>query len=165
MMFSLLDALIRIRDSQSTNEGPDAQFVWSLPGYPPDPCSVDTAIKQMTASSGPVHSDVVLARTLRNWHVTTRDGTELIRSHPWDDTENVARMGLRPNGPSVQSLTDYAGRLESLANEAERLGLLQHALAMWSCALFARQRANLATENARSEVARLGRVCLDLRAR
>ena len=150
---TLAEALQRVLDSTATNEGPDAQLSF-----------VDAQGDRQTRTvrefleSGATGMDtaVCLTRTQRNWTIVfASTGAEIVRSHPWDDTPNVAFMGSRPDAEQVKSFTDYLNRLESLANESERIRLFQFAMAQWGMAVSLRDALKMPAENARAEARRL----------
>lgn len=157
MTITLAEALDRIRLSKATNEGPDAKCSLPAFGTPPRPLALSEVLQHL-----PGDALVRLERTVRNWVITGASGIPLVKSHPWDDTPNVAKLGVRPDPAHIESLVQFNSRLQELANEAERLRQFVIAQNLWQIAAVVADYTGQPSVNAISEARRLGEVAAAL---
>lgn len=158
MTLTLTVALTRILESTATNEGPDAMCSFSKSPNDPPRRVADLVRIAPIIHGGPV----TLRRTVRNWSIHMEDGTEIYRAHPWDDTPNVAKLGVRPDPAHIESLVQFNSRLQELANEAERLRQFVIAQNLWQIAAVVADYTGQPSVNAISEARRLGEVAAAL---
>lgn len=151
MTISLEEALNRIRLSHSANEGPDARC--ELPAFASPPLSLQDVLHHI-----PGYAQVNLRRTVRNWTIEDPHGVVLVRSHPWDDTPNVAKLGTRPDPAHIESLVQFSSRVQELANEAERLRQFVIAQNLWQMVSVINDYTGQPVENAIREARRLTEV-------
>lgn len=159
MTITLLEALRRIRLSTAANEGPDARCSFPALDPLPEPVALDDVLQHL-----PGDARVLLKRSVRNWIITDTSGLPLVKSHPWDDTPNVAKLGTRPDPAHIESLIQFNARVQELANEAERLRQFVIAQNLWQMAAVISDYTKQPSANAISESRRLGEVAAALLA-
>lgn len=157
-LITLHEALQRVLASTATNEGPDAQCV-----YHPDVGEVwnPMLVRELLARLKPSSDGVgyySLRRTVRNWEVVDTAGDPVVRSHPWDTTPNVAKLGTRPDPAHIESLIQFSSRVQELANEAERLRQFVIAQNLWQMVSVINHYTGQPVENAIREAQRLTEV-------
>ncbi len=146
-MLTLLDALQRIERSAATNEGPDTKVEMFGRIRPVRDWCLDRSVANYA-------DEVRLVRSLRNWSIVCGD-VVIAKVNPWDETENVARM-VTERTLSVESVTAFVGRVESLARDAESLfAERQPAAHLMALSVWARRAVGLPVENALREQSRL----------
>lgn len=167
-LIPLVDALDRILTSKALNEGPDAQCT-----FRPDvertgkaePMRVDALRARMFSESRTERTRPVrIERTVKNWRILA-DGVPFVVAHPWDDSPNVARLGIGLTLPDRATYEAFLGRLVSAANEAERLRLFGYAETLWQMVLVFNREKGWPTANAESEFRRLQAICEKLKLR
>lgn len=158
MSISFLDALRRILDSQAINEGRDAQCVLlGRDGEPHPPQLVRQLLETMLVAGDPrdQNEPVSIRRTTRNWEIVRVDGDPIVQVHPWDDSENVATIGARPDATLSTSLVQFSSRVQQLANEAERLRQFVIAKTLWEIVATVNNYTGVGRENAIQEARRM----------
>lgn len=153
MTITLREALQRILGSTATNEGPDAKC--SVPAL-----AGQTRYVRDFLATGHLAPDAIvsLQRSVRNWQIVSPDGIPILRSHPWDDTPNIAKLGTRPDPAHIESLIAFNARLQELANEAERLRQFVIAQSLWQMVAVVASYTSQPVENAIRESQRLAAV-------
>lgn len=153
MTITLDEALKRIRMSTAANEGPDARCSFPALDPLPSPLTLDDVLRHL-----PGDARVRLERTVRNWIITDPSGLPLVKSHPWDDTPNVAKLGTRPDPAHIESLVQFSSRVQELANEAERLRQFVIAQNLWATVAVINRYTGQPVENVTREERRLAEV-------
>lgn len=151
---TLATALQRIMD----NEGgtPNCELRGDLDGLTPGTvCSVEAVARR---PSGEAAQEIYrVDRSMKNWKIL-RNGTEVLRAHPWDDTPNVAYL-VGKAGVSRQIGATMIQEVESLAQRFERHRLFGESLVMWRTALsLCIRTGDKRLAHARSEATRVQQV-------
>ena len=173
-MIPLLEALNRILTSTATNEGPDARCVAVPVAEGVEPAPLPVAQLRETLEMARDQHRVLLAgvefkptmpvrieRKLRNWKIVdVETGLDLLKQHPWDSTPNVADVrATRGSDPAhIESLIEFSNKVQSLANEAERLQQFIIAMNLWQMVSVINDFTKQPVANAINEATRLAGV-------
>lgn len=151
---TLATALQRIME----NEGgtPNCELTGELEGLTVGTvCSVEAIARR---PAGEAAQEIYrVDRSMKNWAIL-RNGTEVMRAHPWDATPNIAYL-VGKAGVSKAVGSTMIEEVESLARRFERHRLFGESLVMWRTALSLCTRVgDKRLVHARSEATRLQQV-------
>ena len=167
-MLKLTDALERVLTRETTTGTPiECELIVPIEGLTAGTALSVESLRDRVKSvhAGESTQEIFsVSRTMKNWQIM-RGPTPVIRSHPWDDSPNVAvlssRSGVGLDRAIGQSVVEDT---EALATRCERLKLISEALVMRRTALSLRLRFGLPIESARDEAERLQKVLVALQA-